>query len=309
MSEVIISASGLTKQFDSLTAVNQLDLEIKKGQVYGFLGPNGCGKTTAIRMLAGLMLPTEGEVSVLGLSLPKQANLLRYKIGYMTQKFSLYDDLTVSENLSFLADIYGLSGKQKEQRIAELLTTYDLTTKASQLAGSMSGGQKQRLALAGATIHRPELLLLDEPTSAVDPENRRDFWEKLFDLSDIGTTILVSTHYMDEAERCHKLAILENGVKRADDSPINLMDGLNCQVFEVDIDNARLAKKQLESNQYIKSATQLGSRLRVLVDKSKEEATTWLNEFELVKSVSSVRPNLEDVFVTVTGQDAQGSPL
>lgn len=302
MSDVVINANGLTKQFGEVTAVNQLDLTINKGEVYGFLGPNGCGKTTAIRMLTGLLMPTSGDVSVLGLSLPKQAALLRYKIGYMTQKFSLYDDLTVAENLAFLADAYSLKGKYKRSRIDELLAIYDLAARANQLAGSMSGGQKQRLALAGATIHKPELLFLDEPTSAVDPENRRDFWEKLFDLSDLGTSILVSTHYMDEAERCHKLAILEKGIKRADDSPEQLMADLNCQVVEVEVNNSRSTKRSLESHQHIHSATQLGARLRVLVDNSVSDAETWLLQFDDVVAAKAVRPNLEDVFVSVTGE-------
>lgn len=302
MSDAVINANGLTKQFGEVIAVNQLDLTINKGEVYGFLGPNGCGKTTAIRMLTGLLMPTSGEVSVLGLSLPKQANLLRYKIGYMTQKFSLYDDLTVAENLAFLADAYSLKGQYKRSRIDELLAIYDLAARANQLAGSMSGGQKQRLALAGATIHKPELLFLDEPTSAVDPENRRDFWEKLFDLSELGTSILVSTHYMDEAERCHKLAILEKGIKRADDSPEQLMANLNCQVVEVEVNNSRSTKRSLESHQHIHSATQLGARLRVLVDNSINDAETWLLQFDDVVAAKAVRPNLEDVFVSVTGE-------
>ncbi len=302
MSDAVINANGLTKQFGEVIAVNQLDLTINKGEVYGFLGPNGCGKTTAIRMLTGLLMPTSGEVSVLGLSLPKQANLLRYKIGYMTQKFSLYDDLTVAENLAFLADAYSLKGQYKRSRIDELLAIYDLAARANQLAGSMSGGQKQRLALAGATIHKPELLFLDEPTSAVDPENRRDFWEKLFDLSELGTSILVSTHYMDEAERCHKLAILEKGIKRADDSPEQLMANLNCQVVEVEVNNSRSTKRILESHKHIHSATQLGARLRVLVDNSVNNAETWLLQFDDVVAAKTVRPNLEDVFVSVTGE-------
>ncbi|KPV95086.1 putative ABC transporter ATP-binding protein YbhF [Pseudoalteromonas sp. P1-9] len=302
MSDAVINANGLTKQFGEVTAVNQLDLTINKGEVYGFLGPNGCGKTTAIRMLTGLLMPTSGDVSVLGLSLPKQANLLRYKIGYMTQKFSLYDDLTVAENLAFLADAYSLKGQYKRSRIDELLSIYDLAARANQLAGSMSGGQKQRLALAGATIHKPELLFLDEPTSAVDPENRRDFWEKLFDLSELGTSILVSTHYMDEAERCHKLAILEKGIKRADDSPEQLMANLNCQVVEVEVNNSRSTKRSLESHQHIHSATQLGARLRVLVDNLVNDAETLLLQFDDVVAAKAVRPNLEDVFVSVTGE-------
>jgi ABC-2 type transport system ATP-binding protein len=302
MSDVVIEARNLSKHFGSVKAVDGLDLTIRKGQVYGFLGPNGCGKTTAIRMLTGLLTPTSGEVSVLGLSLPKQASFLRYKIGYMTQKFSLYDDLTVSENLSFLADAYGLRGAYKRQRIEELLSTYGLSALTNQLAGSMSGGQKQRLALAGATIHKPELLLLDEPTSAVDPENRRDFWEKLFDLSEQGTSMLVSTHYMDEAERCHKLAILEQGKKRADDEPENLMSALGSRVIEVEVEQARLTKKKLEAEPQIHSAAQIGANLRVLVDKSVSKSEAWLLSYPEVISAKRVRPNLEDVFVSVTGR-------
>ena len=302
MSDVVIEARNLSKHFGDVKAVDGLDLTIRKGQVYGFLGPNGCGKTTAIRMLTGLLTPTSGEVSVLGLSLPKQASLLRYKIGYMTQKFSLYDDLTVSENLSFLADAYGLRGAYKRQRMEELLSTYGLSALTNQLAGSMSGGQKQRLALAGATIHKPELLLLDEPTSAVDPENRRDFWEKLFDLSEQGTSMLVSTHYMDEAERCHKLAILEQGKKRADDEPENLMSALGSRVIEVEVKQARLTKKKLEAEPQIHSAAQIGANLRVLVDKSVSESEAWLLSYPEVISAKRVRPNLEDVFVSVTGR-------
>jgi ABC-2 type transport system ATP-binding protein len=302
MSDVVIEARNLSKHFGSVKAVDGLDLTIRKGQVYGFLGPNGCGKTTAIRMLTGLLTPTSGEVSVLGLSLPKQASFLRYKIGYMTQKFSLYDDLTVSENLSFLADAYGLRGAYKRERIEELLSTYGLSALTNQLAGSMSGGQKQRLALAGATIHKPELLLLDEPTSAVDPENRRDFWEKLFDLSEQGTSMLVSTHYMDEAERCHKLAILEQGKKRADDEPENLMSALGSRVIEVEVEQARLTKKKLEAEPQIHSAAQIGANLRVLVDKSVSKSEAWLLSYPEVISAKRVRPNLEDVFVSVTGR-------
>lgn len=302
MSDVVIEARNLSKHFGDVKAVDGLDLTIRKGQVYGFLGPNGCGKTTAIRMLTGLLTPTSGEVSVLGLSLPKQASLLRYKIGYMTQKFSLYDDLTVSENLSFLADAYGLTGVYKCQRMEELQSTYGLSALTNQLAGSMSGGQKQRLALAGATIHKPELLLLDEPTSAVDPENRRDFWEKLFDLSEQGTSMLVSTHYMDEAERCHKLAILEQGKKRADDEPENLMSALGSRVIEVEVKQARLTKKKLEAEPQIHSAAQIGANLRVLVDKSVSESEAWLLSYPEVISAKRVRPNLEDVFVSVTGR-------
>ena len=208
MNNIAIEARELTRRFGSYIAVNKLDLRIPRGTIYGFLGPNGSGKSTTIRLLTGLLTPDSGTINILGLQLPAQAEQLRTRIGYMTQKFSLFGDLTLQENLQFIGRIYGLGRGVMKQRIEELLTLYELADRRHLLADELSGGQKQRLALAAATIHKPELLFLDEPTSAVDPENRRDFWEKLFDLSDSGTTILVSTHYMDEAERCHYLAIL-----------------------------------------------------------------------------------------------------
>jgi ABC-2 type transport system ATP-binding protein len=302
MTDIVIDAKGVSRVFGDFKAVNSLDLTIKKGQIYGFLGPNGCGKTTTIRMLTGLLTPSEGDISVLGHALPKGAEKLRLKTGYMTQKFSLYDELTVRENLAFLADIYAIDRKNKAKRIDELLETYGLTAKQHQLAGSMSGGQRQRLALAGATIHQPELLFLDEPTSAVDPENRRDFWQKLFDLSDAGTTILVSTHYMDEAERCHQLAILDAGVKKADGTPEQLMAKLNAHVVEINADNLVTIKELLGQYSEVISAAQLGIRLRVLLAKHIDEPLAWLATKLANHNVelTLARASLEDVFVVVT---------
>jgi ABC-2 type transport system ATP-binding protein len=200
-SDLVIRARGLSKRFGKLTAVDHLDLSVPRAEVFGFLGPNGCGKSTTIRMLCGLLQPSEGEVEVLGCQIPRDAEELKRRIGYMTQKFSLYEDLTVQENLEFLAAVQGIGRRETRQRIDELLERYWLTDRRKQLAGTMSGGQKQRLALAGAVLHKPDLLLLDEPTSAVDPQSRREFWDSLFELAEEGTTLLVSTHYMDEAER------------------------------------------------------------------------------------------------------------
>lgn len=308
MSEWAIQAQGLQRKFGDFVAIQQLDLNIEKGQIYGFLGPNGCGKTTAIRMLTGLLTPTQGQVQVLGLQLPKQAAQLRFEIGYMTQKFSLYDDLTVRENLRFMAQIYGLPSRSLHSRVEQLLNIYGLDNKASQLAGSMSGGQRQRLALAAAVIHQPKMLFLDEPTSAVDPENRRDFWEQLFDLSDQGCSILVSTHYMDEAERCHKLAILEAGHKRADGSPAELMQQMGATVIELESPALRQLKAQLTAHAQVLSAAQLGNRLRVLVDKAVTDPMAWLLSLPLgltLSQLTEVRPSLEDVFVTCTGEGRQ----
>ena len=308
MSEYVIKASKLSRNFGELKAIQELDLEVEKGRIYGFLGPNGSGKTTAIRMLTGLLKPSAGEVQVLGLKLPRDAEKLRLHIGYMTQKFSLYDDLTVKENLQFIAKIYGLSGQVQKKRIDELLDIYGLDKKENQLAGKMSGGQRQRLGLSAATLHKPELLFLDEPTSAVDPENRREFWEQLFDLSDQGTSILVSTHYMDEAERCHKLAILETGIKRADGAPDELMQQMGAHVVEVASSNLRQLKQELVNLPEVITAAQLGARLRVLVKDNISDPLAFLTRQKNVGSednLSLVRPSLEDVFVTCTGEGRQ----
>ncbi|MEM0514812.1 ABC transporter ATP-binding protein [Pseudoalteromonas sp. YIC-827] len=304
MSELVIKAHNVTKQFGDLKAINNISLNVEKGNIYGFLGPNGCGKSTAIRVLTGLLTPSTGQVEVLGLSIPKQADALRLKIGYMTQKFSLYEDLTVAENLLFMGQIYGISSAQLKNRCQEQMQTYGLDKLQKQIVGGMSGGQKQRLSLACATINKPELLFLDEPTSAVDPENRRNFWEKLFDLSELGTTILVTTHYMDEAERCHRLAIMESGVIRADGSPEELMRTMGVNIVEVKTTSLRSLKSKLIANKQVRSAAQLGVRLRVLVDEQVANPIEWLkSQFpELQQAeLTLARPTLEDVFVSVTG--------
>lgn len=297
-----IDVSGMSRRFGDYLAVNQLDLQIPAGCIYGFLGPNGCGKSTSIRMLTGLLTPSSGMIKVLELELPRQADLLRQRIGYMTQKFSLYDNLTVLENLQFVAGIYQLPRRDQPGRIRQLLDLYQLDDKQRVRAGSLSGGQKQRLALAAATMHQPALLFLDEPTSAVDPENRREFWERLFDLSDAGTTILVSTHYMDEAERCHRLAILERGEKRADGSPADLMAQMPADVYEVSGPDLRQLRRQVLRWPQIMSAAQIGQSLRLLVYKSADwSASTLRQQLSTVYQCEPVRPSLEDVFVANTG--------
>lgn len=301
-----IETQGMTRAFGGVNAVENLDLTIPKGTIYGFLGPNGCGKSTSIRMLTGLLSPTSGNIRVLGETLPGAEEKLRRRIGYMTQKFSLYDNLSVRENLEFVAQIYGLNRRASKLRIAELVTLYDLVGREKQMAGSMSGGQKQRLALAAATLHHPELLFLDEPTSAVDPENRREFWERLFDLCAQGTTILVSTHYMDEAERCHGLAILERGIKRADGSPQQLMAAMGARVVEISGDDLRTLKQSLISESAVLSSAQIGSRLRVLVRSDIEDPLAWLKPRVASRTMEEVRASLEDVFVTCTGERLAG---
>lgn len=305
--DVAIRAHGLTKRFGDLVAVNKVDLEVPRRHVYGFLGPNGSGKSTTIRMLCGLLTPTAGEIDVLGLRIPEQADELRTRIGYMTQKFSLFEDLSVRENLEFLAAVQNLSKRQAAERIDDLVEQYHFKDRQKQLAGTMSGGQKQRLALAGAVIHQPELLFLDEPTSAVDPESRRDFWEKLFELADAGTTLLVSTHYMDEAERCHRLAILDRGVLVADGSPDELTGQLAGRTLAVDAEQPRQAQKALVAVEGVISVAQIGNTLRVLMAEDGDAGGRIehaLRQAGLSAQVTPSQPNLEDVFVSATrGQE------
>jgi ABC-2 type transport system ATP-binding protein len=303
-----IRARGLTKRFGKLVAVDHVDLTVAQAHVYGFLGPNGSGKSTTIRMLCGLLTPTAGEIEVLGLRVPAQAESLRRRIGYMTQRFSLFEDLSVRENLEFLAAAQDIPPAGTRHRVDELVARYDFSDREKQLAGTLSGGQKQRLALAGAVIHEPELLFLDEPTSAVDPESRRNFWEKLFELADAGTTILVSTHLMDEAERCHRLAILDRGKLVADGTPAELTGRLAGRIVEVITPEARRAQRALLRMPGVLSVAQIGSNLRVLAEGGEDFAEAVRNALRaagLQAQVEPVLPNLEDVFVDVTRDRAE----
>jgi ABC-2 type transport system ATP-binding protein len=209
--QAAIVTRGLRKSFGNLVAVDNLDLTVARGEIFGLLGPNGSGKTTTIRMLTGLLEPSAGSAAVAGIDIIRTPELVRRHIGYMSQRFGLYDDLTVQENLEFYAGIYGLVGPARRARVAAQLAEYRLEARRRQLAGTLSGGWKQRLALACATTHEPELVFLDEPTAGVDPLARRRFWELIGQRAASGMTVLVTTHYMDEAERCHRLAFLSRG--------------------------------------------------------------------------------------------------
>jgi ABC-2 type transport system ATP-binding protein len=301
--DIVIRTRGLTRRFGALVAVNGVDLTVPRGNVYGFLGPNGSGKSTTIRMLCGLLTPSAGEIEVLGLSIPSQAEALKRRIGYMTQKFSLFEDLSVRENLEFMATVQDLPRREVKIRVDELLVAYRLADRQKQLAGTMSGGQKQRLALAGAVVHRPELLFLDEPTSAVDPESRRDFWEKLFELADGGTTLLVSTHYMDEAERCHRLAILDQGELVADGTPRQLSEALADRALLATSVHPRRAAALLAGFPGIASVAQVGNQLRVLAEpgfQQLDDLRAALQAQDPQASLQRAAPSLEDVFVAAT---------
>jgi ABC-2 type transport system ATP-binding protein len=305
-----ISARQLTRKFGAKTAVDHVDLDIPTGRIYGFLGPNGSGKSTTLRMLCGMLRPTEGHAEVFGLSVESEAETIRRRLGYMPQKFSLWDDLTADENLRFIADLYGLGG-DVGARIARQRSIYDLEALRHQRAGTLSGGQKQRLALAAATLHSPELLLLDEPTSAVDPQSRRDFWDRLFQLADAGATILVSTHYMDEAERCHGLAILAEGRLVAEGTPRDLMAGVDADVFEIEGADGSEAPAEFRSQDFVIGVTQLGMRLRVLADRGARDAESRLRELlgqrGIPATVTRTHASLEDVFVVATRGEYRGA--
>lgn len=230
--EQAIVVENLVKQFGHVTAVDHISFQIPKGSIFGFLGPNGSGKSTTIRMLCGVLSPTSGTGKVLGFDIVKEAERIKQNIGYMSQRFSLYEDLTVEENLDFYGSIYSLPKNVRQQRKRELIQMANLEGKEKSLAGALSGGWKQRLALGCALIHKPQLLVLDEPTAGVDPVSRRVFWQIIHELSRQGITVLVTTHYMDEAESCDMVAFIFNGKLMAVDTPANLIASLGAKNLE-----------------------------------------------------------------------------
>lgn len=300
-----IKVTGLTKRFGNFTAVDSVDMTIPKQSVYGFIGPNGSGKTTAIRMMCGLIQPTHGHIEVLGMKIPEQTNQIRRQVGYMTQKFSLYTDLSILQNMYFMARIMGVPFGQRTNRINLLLERFHLSSFAHRRAEALSGGQKRRLALATAIIHEPQLLLLDEPTSEVDPNTRREFWDELFLMCDAGTTVLVTTHLMDEAERCHHLAIIDEGRKVADGTPSELKRALDSCLFTVESPEILKVREVLKGVSEVQATTQIGISLRVIL------ATTVIDGKSLLESklsgcnaiVSPVAPSIEDVFVMSTKEN------
>ena len=232
MSDYIISVKELTKCFGDFTAVNRISFDVQRGEIFGFLGANGAGKTTAMRMLCGLSYPTSGSGTVAGWDVMQQGEQIKRHIGYMSQKFSLYNDLTVWENIRLFAGIYGLSKAETEKRAAEALERLNFTSERNTLVGSLPLGWKQKLSFAVATIHRPEVVFLDEPTGGVDPITRRQFWEMIYEAADGGTTIFVTTHYMDEAEYCSRVSIMVDGEVRALDTPARLKEQFTAESMD-----------------------------------------------------------------------------
>ncbi len=253
-------------------------------------------------MMCGLLQPTEGQIEVLGMKIPEKTEQVRLQVGYMTQKFSMYGDLTVLQNMQFMARIMGVYGRSMKGRIGDLLERFKLDSFAKRSAGSLSGGQKRRLALAAAVIHEPKLLLLDEPTSEVDPNSRREFWDELFLMCEAGTTILVTTHLMDEAERCHHLAILNEGKKVADGSPQDLKTNLGAQVFLINGEDIAAVREHLKHVPEVLATARSGLSLRVILKSDEARAENWLSEqlLEYEADITQTAPSIEDVFVMTT---------
>ena len=305
--ETAIRTQGLTRRFGERVAVDGVDLEVRAGEIFGCLGPNGSGKSTLMRMFLGLLAPSEGSVEVLGCEMPRDAERLRPQVGYMTQRFSLYEDLSVEENLDFAAEIFGLPRRRRHERVAAMLTAHGLGPWRRLRAAALSGGWKQRLALAVATIHEPALLVLDEPTAGVDPQSRREFWERLFALAAGGTTVVVSTHYMDEAVRCHRLCMLRDGRRAALGPPSALTAALAGRIVDVRGESPEAVLAALRASPIVASLTQLGDGVHALLTPDGPEAGTAAVELVRTLAAAGLRratampagANLEDVFVAL----------
>lgn len=290
-----IDVRDLNKYFGDKHVVKNLSLQVGHGEIVGFLGPNGSGKTTAIRMMCGLLTPDSGEGQCLGYNIATQSDAIKREVGYMTQKFSYWEDLSIRENLDFVARVYELANRKHV--VDEALETLGLTSRASQLARSLSGGWKQRLALAACMLRHPKLLLLDEPTAGVDPSARRDFWEELHELASKGVSVLISTHYMDEAERCHKLAYIAYGNLLAQGSAKNIIQTQGLSTYEIRGENLMDISKFLERHEAIEQTVIFGTTLHVS-GKNSQAIETLLEG----QNFASIPTSLEDVFIYLMKQ-------
>lgn len=258
----VIEVKDLVKKFDGKTVVNGVSIHVNEGEIVGFLGPNGSGKTTTIRLMCGLLTPDAGSGQCLGYDIVRQSEKIRQQIGYMTQKFSFYEDMTVVENLDFVGELYGLSNRAR--RVSEMMSQFGLTPRREQIVGTLSGGWKQRLALAASVIHTPKLLLLDEPTAGVDPNARREFWDRIHDLASKGLTVLVSTHYIDEAERCHRVIYVSDGQVVTRGTADDIIAQANLSTWVVRGDNLETLAQVLEKRSEVRQVARFGRSLHVL---------------------------------------------
>ncbi len=303
-----VETRELTRRFGKRVAVDHLNLHVRVGELYGFLGPNGAGKSTTLRMLCGILEPSEGGGTVLGIDLVAEPERIKSLIGYMSQRFSLYDELTVDENLTFYARVYEVPRAQRAARLAQMVQLADLSGRESQIAGTLSGGYRQRLALACALVHSPRLIFLDEPTAGVDPVSRRNFWGLIRRLADQGTTIIVTTHYMDEAELCDSLGFIYQGKLIAQGSPATIKtETFRLPVIEVEVDDLRRASDLLADWDAVEEVVRIGTRLRVVLG-SKDAGAADVNEFLThaglpPRWVHDVEPSVEDLFVSFVDKE------
>jgi len=314
--DAAISAEHLVRRFGAVTAVNDISFRVEKGEIFGFLGPNGSGKTTIIKMLTGLLPLSDGNAWVEGLDVRKDAEAVRERIGYMSQKFSLYDDLTVLENLRFYGRIYGLSAEHMKRRMDEIIQLNGLVPYLNRLAAQLSGGWKQRLALGCAMLHEPKLLFLDEPTAGIDPVARRQLWDLLFELSGHGITFFVTTHYMDEAERCSHVAYIYYGKLIADGTPAELkqlpdVQPAGTERIEITTPQVTRALRMARHIPGIRSATIFGESIHALVEDhfDVDDLRARLHKESIrVGEIRPLTPSLEDVFVKLVGDEAVRAP-
>jgi ABC-2 type transport system ATP-binding protein len=310
MNNYAIQTIDLTKKFDGFTAVNQINFTVNRGEIFGFLGPNGAGKTTTMRMLMGLIAPTSGSATVLGYDVVAETAVIRQRIGYMSQRFSLYNDLTVSENLNFFGGTYGVRNQRLRDRKEAILEMAGLRGREKELTENLSGGWRQRLALGCAILHEPEMLFLDEPTAGVDPISRRDFWDLLYVLSNQGHTIFVTTHYMDEAEHCHQLAFIQNGRLVAIGSPEEIkQEKMRGEVMEIDCSAPDMAMKTLREANLFEEVSLYGALIHVVA----EDVAAYKPQIEqllqaeniTIRSLEKILPSLEDVFIASAREQEQ----
>jgi ABC-2 type transport system ATP-binding protein len=306
--ELIIETDRLTRRFGDRIAVDGVSLAVRRGEIFGVLGPNGAGKSTLIRMLCGILDPSAGRGTVVGFDIARESEQIKARIGYMTQRFSLYEDLSVEENLRFYAGIYGVSGKHQRARVDEVIAANGLGDRRRQLAGTLSGGWKQRVALASATIHQPPLLFLDEPTAGVDPVSRRTFWAEIHRLAAEGTTIVVTTHYMDEAERCHRLAFIFSGRVLDEGRPDEIVARRNLHAAEIEVDDPVAAEQLLEARPEIESVEPYGHVLRV-VSRGVEPVAIASELLGPLRRSQIARVSVEDAFVAMVRDEERKREL
>jgi len=307
MTAPVIDARHLSRRFGDLLAVRDVSLTVERGEIFGVLGPNGAGKSTTIRMLCGILDPTSGSGRVVGFDIVTQAERIKASIGYMTQRFSLYEDLTVAENLAFYASVYGLDRRRRAARVDEVIDKIGLAARRSQIAGTLSGGWKQRLALACSTIHEPPLLFLDEPTAGVDPVSRREFWEQIHRISSAGTTVLMTTHYMDEAERCHRLAFIFGGQLLDVGTPEEIVARREMRAAELDVDRSREAAEVLRALPSVEEVSHFGHLLRVATRGASDPVDLVTHALAAagiqVRGARPSRVDVEDAFVAMVRAD------